>query len=72
MSHPSTEIDFDRVPALVYIYGRNYDHAEADYTNCSGKSTILYAIQWALFGQISHPEYGAKNDVILHLSLIHI
>lgn len=66
MSHPHTDINFDNLKGLLYIYGRNYDHAEKDYTNCSGKSTILYAIQWALFGKISHPDYATKNDVITH------
>lgn len=66
MSHPKTDINFDVTRGLLYIYGRNLDHVETDYTNCSGKSTILYAIQWALFGQISHPDYGSKNEVITH------
>lgn len=50
-------------PGLTAIEGNNTDTLEAS-SNGAGKSSLLYAICWALWGRV--PPGGVKNSVIHH------
>ena len=57
-----TKISFDS--NLIYVLGRNYDRPDHANSNGSGKTTVLDAISWALFGEC--PSGRSKDDVINH------
>lgn len=57
------ELSFE--PGLTFVCGRNLDHPDP-LSNGSGKSSLLYAIIWALWGRV--PPGGSKNDIINHQS----
>lgn len=61
ISHGNTEIEFTDEP--VVFTGRNFDHSSSSWSNGAGKSTILYAICWALYGMVP-PGVDKKDDVI--------
>lgn len=50
-------------PGLTVVEGNNTDTLEAS-SNGAGKSSLLYAICWALWGRV--PPGGIKNSVIHH------
>ena len=61
LSHNNTVLEFKDQP---YVFlGMNFDHAEGKWSNGAGKSSVFYAICWALWGQVP-PKTRHKNAVI--------
>lgn len=62
MSYQGTH-SFNLAEGLTIIEGRNTDTLKVS-SNGAGKSSILYAICWALYGKV--PPGGLKNSIINH------
>ena len=58
---PMQFVDLDR-RGLLAVFGQNKDSAASD-SNGAGKSTVMEAIVWALFGETIR---GHKSDAVIH------
>ena len=61
LSYETLEFDFEKYKGITLIYGKNLDNPGA--TNACGKSNIIKAISYALFGR--YPKKVKKENMVV-------